>query len=120
MAMLLIAGIVQIICGIAVIAWMVTELNKNNKSYCDKLYVECKDGKDSDGDVCADGFYGSDAMCQKECIDADNCWGGDPDHTQCAPPPFSFPPPASHHPPPTTTLPATPKYRQLRFSEQLR
>ena len=115
--MLLIAGIVQIICGIAVIAWMVTELNKNNKSYCDKLYVECKDGKDSDGDVCADGFYGSDAMCQKECIDADNCWGGDPDHTQCAPP---FPPPASHHPPPTTTLPATPKYRQLRFPEQLR
>jgi len=85
MAMLLIAGIVQIICGIAVIAWMVTELNKNNKSYCDKLYVECKDGKDSDGTVCADGFYGSDAMCQKDCIDADHCaWGGDPDRTHCA------------------------------------
>jgi len=70
MVMLLIAGIVQIICGFAVIAWMVAALNETNKSsYCDDRYVECT--TDSDGTVCAgsDSWYGADAMCHKECYD---------------------------------------------------
>merc|ERR1712072_721776 len=36
-------------------------------SYCDDRYVECT--TDSDGTVCADSWYGADAMCHKECYD---------------------------------------------------
>jgi len=86
MVMLLIAGIVQIICGFAVIAWIVAALNETNKSsYCDDRYVECT--TDSDGDNCKEylgGFYGTDPLCYKECVGNDYCPSGhEAGHTHC-------------------------------------
>jgi len=83
MALLLIAGIGQFCCGIAVIAWMVAALNKTNESsWCTDRYVDCT--TDSDGMVCADSGYGADAMCYKECVGDDYCgWGQEKGHTHC-------------------------------------
>jgi hypothetical protein len=86
MVLLLIAGIGQICCGIAVIAWMMNALNETNESsYCDDRYVECT--KDSDGTVCAEamfGMYGSDAMCLKQCVGNDYCPSGhEAGHRDC-------------------------------------
>jgi len=76
MVMLLIAGIVQIICGVAVIAWVVVTLNKtNDNSYCDDRYVACT--TDSSGTTCADSVYGADAMCSKQCVGDDYCPTGE-------------------------------------------
>jgi hypothetical protein len=89
MVMLLIAGIVQIICGVVVIAWVVVTVNKtNDDSYCDDRYVDCT--TDSSGIKCAD-WYGADAMCSKQCVGDDYCPSGhEAEGTECAAPP---PPP---------------------------
>jgi len=79
--MLFIAGIVQVVCGIVVVVWMVAALNETNKnSYCDDRWVDCT--TDSDGDTCRNnGFYGwgdnDNVKCSKDCMDGSYCGTGE-------------------------------------------
>lgn len=71
--LLLIAGIIQLIMSVTVLGFMIAILNEvNESSYCKDRYVDCT--QDSDGTVCADSWYGDDAMCMKNCVGDDYCY----------------------------------------------
>lgn len=107
--LLLIAGIIQVIMAVVVLVSMIALLNQvNESSYCKDRYVSCTE--DTDGNVCADSWYGDD-LCYKNCVGDDYCSTYSPKGTtSCAAP--TPPTPSSPPPHPDLTLRPHP-YQQL-------